>query len=390
MSTQSRISIRLTRLGFHCAFLGGFAVFGGAARGFNLLLVLAALLIGALLIHWRWSRHNIASIAVGRRLPREVFVGQRFSVRFQLANRNRFLMAWMIRLEDLIESITGQDQATAGCGIASVRAGGSESADYNCLFARRGRYRFGPMHLESTFPFALFRCCKTINEYDEICILPELLELAQRWEHGIVGNRDGISTNARRTGSTNGELFGLREWQNGDSPKWIHWRTTARLMTPAVRQFEQQRRFDLCIIVDAYAADESDEPLAETAISLAATIVTKLLSSRSGRIVLGTAGSNHNVAVGIGSDSDQYQMLVLLADVKISQNPRIAAAVGQVIPLAGSTTDLIVISSRSESDAFTNTDGTLHLRRQIAPLANVRWINVGDKDLTDLVVARST
>ena len=149
-------------------------------------------------------------------------------------------------------------------------------------------------------------------------------------------------------------------------------------------------RFDLCVIVDAYAADESDERFAETAISLAATIVTKLLSSRESRIVLGTAGFDHNAAVGIGSDSDQYQMLALLADVKISQNPRIGEAVGQVIPLAESTTDLIVISSRSESEAFTNADGTFHLRRRIAPLASVRWINVGDKDLTDLFVARST
>ena len=55
MSALPRYNNRLTRLGFHFLFLGSFAIFGGAVRGFNLLLVLAAVLIGALLIQWRWS-----------------------------------------------------------------------------------------------------------------------------------------------------------------------------------------------------------------------------------------------------------------------------------------------------------------------------------------------
>ena len=225
MYKRSTINNRPTRIGFHFLFLGAFAVFGGAFRGFNLLLVLAAILIGALLIQWRWSRNSISSLTVRRRIPGEVHAGQLFRVRLRTSNRNRFLAIWMVRLQDHIESFNGDEQTTAGVGIASIPAGQSTYADYDCRIARRGRYRFGPITIETTFPFSLFRCRKTLEEHEEIYVLPRLLKLSRNWQRELTSHSDGLSSSARRSGATDGEFFGLREWQQGDSPRWIHWRT---------------------------------------------------------------------------------------------------------------------------------------------------------------------
>ena len=52
---------------------------GGALRGFNLLLVLAGLLVGTLVMQWRWSRRSVESIGVRRRLSPEAFAGDAVS-----------------------------------------------------------------------------------------------------------------------------------------------------------------------------------------------------------------------------------------------------------------------------------------------------------------------
>ena len=47
MSRPLRFRYQLTRLGLHFVFVAAFTMIGGALRGFNLLLVLAGLLVGA-------------------------------------------------------------------------------------------------------------------------------------------------------------------------------------------------------------------------------------------------------------------------------------------------------------------------------------------------------
>ena len=149
-----------------------------------------------------------------------------------------------------------------------------------------------------------------------------------------------------------------------------------RLNEPAVRQFEQQRRFDLCIVVDAYAANASVQQHAETAISLAATIITKLAISPSNRIVLGIAGMEHEAVLASGSRADRNRMLVMLAGIAIGTAPDIVAAIGKSVQLADSTRDLIVVSSRSESEAVAGQDRNSTYGSQTYRQPKVRWIDV--------------
>jgi len=398
MATKTQISNRLTRLGVHFLFLGSFALFGGAVRGFNLLLVLAALLIGALLMQWRWTGRSIASVTATRQLPREAFTGTPFTVCLRLTNQSRLLATWMLRLEDPIERVCapifGNDRnrfrASFVGGVAVIRAGQTKSIDYDCVITQRGRFRFESIQLETTFPLYLFRGRKVIDMSNEICVLPKLLVLRQHWQRNLFGRDNGDATTSRRTVSSEGEFFGLREWQQGDSPKWIHWRTTARLNKPAVRQFEQQQRIDLCIVVDAYARSESDDDLAELAISLAATLVANMVASRSTRIVLGVAGRSRAVAVGDGSGPARHRMLVLLADAEACEQPQLAEALSQSIRMAGSSRDLVVVSSRSRAEAMMSTEGTMNLNPSMRPLSTVRWIDVRDNDLVGSMVSDST
>src|SRR5436305_9628133 len=48
------------------------------------------------------------------------------------------------------------------------------------------------------------------------------------------------------------EYHGLRDYRAGDSPRWIHWRTSARVGKPMIKEFEQQSEQDLAILLDPW------------------------------------------------------------------------------------------------------------------------------------------
>ncbi|MFK8111008.1 MAG: DUF58 domain-containing protein [Rubripirellula sp.] len=376
-SSEPRRRHRLTRLGFHFLFVGAFAMLGGALRGFNLLLVLAGLLVGALIMQWRWSRRTVEAINIKRRLPGEAFAGTSFRVRYRLLNQSRFIPVWMIRVEDVISSIDQTDSATALCGVGVISPRQTVVPYYDCVIGKRGKYHFGPLSLMTTFPFALFNSRQTTSEQSEFFVFPELLTLKDRWQQRLISRNDGVATTARRSGPSEGEFFGLREWQTGDSPKWIHWRTTARLNEPAVRQFEQQRRFDLCLLVDAFQVSDEDEDNVELAISLAATILVKLANSPSNRVVVSVAGIEADAVIGGGSGEGKRRMLKTLAEVVATEQPDLSEAARRALAVVGQTQDLIVISPRSLKEAkqrdpdFSDT---------IAPWmrrGSFKWIDVG-------------
>lgn len=382
--SETRRKHRLTRLGFHFVFVGAFAMLGGALRGFNLLLVLAGLLVGALIMQWRWSRRAVEAISVQRRLPTEAFAGKPFRVRYRLRNHGRFMPVWMIRVEDKIESIDRAQSAVALCGVGVVSANRTVSPHYDCVVTNRGRYRFGPVSMMTTFPFSLFSSRQIVDDQSEIHVFPELLTLQGRWQQALVSRSGGVATTARRSGAVEGDFFGLREWQTGDSPKWIHWRTSARLPELAVRQFEQQRRFDTCILVDAYKGVESgaaDQRGVELAISLAATFLVHLVGSPSNRIVLAVAGTEADAVIGGGSSEGKRRMLEMLADVKPTDQPNIGEAAKKALHIVGHTQDLIVISSRAFS-SVQNTDAAM--TQTISPWVrrgSFRWINVNGPEV---------
>ena len=383
--TELRRKHRLTRLGFHFLFVGAFAMLGGALRGFNLLLVLAGLLVGALIMQWRWSRRSVEAVSVQRRLPTEAFAGRPFRVRYRLHNHSRLMPVWMMRVEDRIEAVDRQDKAVAACGIGMLSAQRTLIPHYDCVMTHRGRYRFGPVVLMTTFPFSLFRSRQIVDDRSEFHVFPKLLTLSSRWQQRLISRSGGVSTTARRSGPTEGDFFGLREWQTGDSTKWIHWRTTARLSEPAVRQFEQQRRFDSCILVDAFDSGGDDRNV-ELAISLAATFLVHLVGSPSNRVVLAVAGMQADAVIGGGSIEGKRRMLEMLADVNPTDRPVVDEAARKALQIVGNTQDLIVISPRS-LDQVKQLDPSLS--NTIIPWVrrgSFRWIDVSDSSIERWVV----
>ena len=413
---KSAIRVQISRLGWHFVFIGAFAMVGGAIRGFNLPLVLAGLIVGALLMHWRLGRRTMEAIEIRRRLPDEAFAGEPFNVRFLVTNHSAWTPAWLIRVDDRIQApaeATGAGLRTRGlalllskvsnateplevaasCGVGFVGSGRTVVASYECLAAHRGKYRFGPSGASTGVPLGLIFLRRFTGDEQSMYVFPRLLGLRRDWRRRLQSRSGGMSTTARRSGASDGDFFGLRSWQQGDSQRWIHWRTTARIGEPAVRQFEQQRKFDLCILVDAYTPAVSDADReefeqrraiddVETVVSAAATLLTSIVATPTNRVALAIAGARNEVIANAGTRDQLTAMLKILADAEPTPNPDLVEVIDRVFHSLGKPQDLVVVSPRLVPASGEKIMALLKGR------CAVRWYSTLDGSI-DLLIERS-
>ena len=415
---------RLTRLGYHFWFVGTFALIGGALRGFNLLLVLAGLVVGILLMHWRWSRRSLERLTVSRRLPSEAFAGQPFRVDYLIKSRSRFLPVWMLRVEEIVSNTLSSDSSDSRwrglvrkpvslskqavftktvCGVGMIPAGQSRPAHVDCNITRRGLYDMGPTSLVSCFPLALLTANKTFVGKSILHVYPKLLPLKRTWSRCLTNSVSGDASSVKRNGGGQGEFFGLREWQSGDSTQLIHWRTTARTGVPSVRQFEQKRSFDLCLLLDGFSnkpgggkdRNFDDEPDFETAVSLVASIVCQMHRATSNRVVLAVAGAESSVLQSNGqrggSPRSNLRMLQLLAATEPVESVKLCETIDATLQLAGRSQDTLIVSTRSMAEAIACESQLQEAVSTWNRTSRLRWIDVQSSDL-DLFVSskRST
>jgi uncharacterized protein (DUF58 family) len=296
-------------------------------------------------------------------------------------------------------SLLRQDSAAAfmaSCGVGRIAAGRSVVAKYDCFATKRGLYDFGPAVISTGMPLGLMTVCQTQADVQSLCVFPQLLSLRRDWRRRLQSRSGGMATTARRSGASDGDFFGLRSWQAGDSRRWIHWRTTARIGEPAVRQFEQQRRFDLCVLLDAFVPPISttlnsvQHPLGNTAtaeavelaISAAATLMTQLAPTSTNRVALAVAGTKIAMVTGGGNREQLTAMLRILAEVVPHNDPDLIATVDKVFRSIGKPQDLVILSPRLMPQAAEQMGNLLSGR------CSVRWYSVADGSI-DLLVERA-
>src|SRR5439155_26144915 len=118
-------------------------------------------------------------------------------------------------------------------------------------------------------------------------------------------------------GISEGDYYGLRPWQSGDSLRWIHWRTTAKLARPIVRQYERRRSRDVALVLDPWLPaghGEEEEANLELSISLLATAITDLATHGHSRMTVVLPGRQHETYCGPTSPLACHELLARLAE----------------------------------------------------------------------------
>ena len=247
--------------------LGSFAVgFAAMNTGNNLLYLLLGAMLGFIVVSGWLSEQAIRALRIERAIPRAVTVGQDMHLRYRVYNGKP-------RLPSLAVEIS-EDGLPGSAFLTHIAARGTAEARSVNSFIRRGIYPLGTVTLSTSFPFGMFRKERDLEIPGEIVVWPR----TGRRVHTLAPAAGRVRrAEASRRGSlgTRGEYRSLRAYRPGDDPRDIHWRSSARLREPVIREYESDGAETRWICLDTRVEPgDAAEVAVEVAASLAATAST--------------------------------------------------------------------------------------------------------------------
>lgn len=387
----AHVRFRLTREGVHFLGILLFIFAGAVIREISLLILLAGAMIGLIVLQWRFNTSTLVGLQVSRRSQRSTSVGEETEIGVRLRNHKRFLSAWLVQVEDRVLKTEPDRKRTPTKGVVlvdSIRPNGQVSSAYRLQFHERGAYRVGPATVSTRFPLGLGIGYRTINTTADIYVRPRLGELTTSIERLFQLDQHGQSKSSSKSGAEEGEFFGLRPWATGDSKRWIHWRTTARLGELSVRQYEQHQRRQITIILDLYQSLErkrelgtKPDPHCEQAISFVATLAAKTARQGRDRLSIAFAGEKSRAYPTILSPVLVGSLLDDLAVVSPGKEPDLLEAYRSLCIPIQSNSAVLIVSTRSDQTEELEASASDSLTQRLLATARVRWIDVSNGDL---------
>jgi uncharacterized protein (DUF58 family) len=317
----------------------------GWAKGINLLMLLAYLMLAI------WVVNLIIAVRQSRRLSaRRIPHGQFFA---------GTPSAWDVELSNPVGA------AAAGwrildCGPAHqggwfldrLDGGQTVRLQARAVFPKRGAYPADAVVGRCLHPFGLVQRTRTLAAAEQWFVLPALgkldIEAFRAWLARMARSDGQVIRTSRPSMIRQDDLHGLRPFRPGDSPRWIHWRTSARRNQKMVREFEEAAGQNLIMILDPWTPT-ADVSALDRAISLAATICWEW--SRHGHDQLFFAVASRDPVAVAGSATREKSLLMLraLAVVEAEPAPDITpllhAVAHKVVPAALA----VVVSARPNS-----------------------------------------
>ncbi|HSF68606.1 MAG TPA: DUF58 domain-containing protein [Nitrospiraceae bacterium] len=294
-------TIRLTSEGTRFLLLTLGIGLAAINTGNNLFYLLLAMMLSLIVISGLLSEHCLRRLEFRRHVPDLIMANEPTTLTLSVANRNRYLPSFSLRLLDVVE---GQD-VDRGLGIHLLHAQSSVLLSYPLLATKRGWIRFEGVRAQTLFPFGLFLKKGFYPAEAYLLVSPPIKPLTLRFLDELVSEGEGKSLPRRGHGT---QLYNLRSYQPGDDSRAIHWMTTARTSQLIVRETEAEDQRRITVMLSIVAPDEQ-ESLFERSVTFVASLLWQLAErSYPVRLIVGTEDS------GPGSGSAHLlTMLRLLA-----------------------------------------------------------------------------
>jgi hypothetical protein len=200
---------------------------------------------------WGYSRASLQNLRASRQVEQLPIAGEPFIVQLRLENQS--ITQRGLRVID-----HGKFHYHRW-GIPALLGFQTASTKYEVFLPRRGKYPWGPLEVSSAYPFGLFRKRIYLETHDTTTVLPRMGRLHEgKLRRLLLGPNRSVpplrNQQSRRTLSP-ADFCGVREFRPGDSPRYIHWRTTARVGFPMVREFEEPPLEHLIVVLDPWLPD---------------------------------------------------------------------------------------------------------------------------------------
>jgi uncharacterized protein (DUF58 family) len=273
--------------------------------GNNLLYVVVAALLSAILISGIASAIALRKLELNIHVPEHVFAGRPMLARILLRNTSSWMPSFSIRVVPAKRKIAQHwqwEQATFAwppkrapeqqwlrLPDRRLRRVNEEPdrpvlrqsvyfpflppqeelrADLEITFPTRGRYRDKNFGLATRFPFAFLTKTRRVNLAREIIAYP-VIEPAEQFLEVLPMVTGELASSVRGRGY---DLHRIRDYMPEDSARYVDWKATARTGVLKVREYSREDERRLRIIFDNPPPGVLEPAVYERAVALAASL----------------------------------------------------------------------------------------------------------------------
>ena len=377
---KHRIIVSITREGWYYLGMLGFVIAGAMIRDINLLYIMAGMMLGPMLFSFYAATRSLRRLQLKRRFQPLISVGEPLHVEVIASKPKGSPRGLAVMVRDTIKRVgeSRKSSRSANLFLPYVLPGQVAEDSYCVHLDRRGRYELGPLQGSTGMPIGLVRATATSGTSETVLVSPRLGVLLPGWARQLELKSEGGQKSVRRLGKAEGDFYGMREWRDGDSRNWIHWRTTAKRGKPTVRQFEQRTNQDLVVILDLYQPKNRSfsANTVEMAISFAATLVVEQCKQSSTQMTVASASEQGFIQQGMSSPVFRNEVMERLATIEADNRDTLPDVLADVLSRATTNAKIVLISTTPrdlrDTEVFEELWKRNDVRRSISDIVTVQ------------------
>jgi uncharacterized protein (DUF58 family) len=159
--------------------------------------------------------------------------------------------------------------------LAPLPSGQVARANYKIATSRRGTLILGPAIVEVADPLGLSRRSKKLGQATEVTVFPQTVDINLPDPKTGAGELVEAIKRAIRHQPTSSEFRSIREYSQGDDPRRINWKVSAKREDLVVNEYETEIAIDTLITLDTRTQSYSAEGF-ERAVSVAASFARSI------------------------------------------------------------------------------------------------------------------
>lgn len=295
-------------LGRLFSLLAAILLFIGVYKSINLLALMGYFFLFALFLNALMADRRLKQVQVRRFFPDPVFEGVPGFFLIEVQNQGLTTVpTWHL--------IDNFGKESVSWGVPSLKAGGNFRIHGRFLPEARGWLKMPPLERCGSYPFGLVQVRLPQDESDKVLVLPRLGNSRQSALERFLSPYSSLDDSGkvgRYHPAAQEEFHGLRNFRAGDSPRNIHWRTSARRGELMVREYEDNPGDDLLVIVDPGVGQGSG---LEDLVCFASTLIYDACKVRGKRLLFALVAQEPVILEDLANPKLGLKILEALAPI---------------------------------------------------------------------------
>ena len=266
--------LRIEREGRLLVLIALGAGFAAINTGNNLLFLAWGMVLSAIVLSGLLSEWTLRILEVQTETPRLGRVGELVPIVSQVCNRARFSPAFAVGLSQFVRD-SGQQSRVAGPFRLRIEA--QEQSEFFTHFRpeRRGLYVIDYTAVHTKYPFGFFEKTRRFGRSAPASFWVGPRRVVVRDISQSLSSQLGYAP-AKRAGRGE-DFFSLRPYRDGEDPRQVHWKSSARVGSWMVREQEATAGRSLLLVLEGLSGlGESEQ---ERALEIFASTADVLLEA---------------------------------------------------------------------------------------------------------------